>query len=154
MSLGAQSPAIMVPLIIGIMTTACTIVIHGLAVVATLRFMRRQHSCGRTGVTFWIDLWIVGTTMMIALAAHLVGVCLWAVMFLLFGEFDAFGTAFYHSSVNYTTLGYGDLLMTPAWRMLGPIEAIDGLLMFGVSTGLTFALIRRLIRIRFPETPA
>lgn len=145
--------AIVVPLIIGITTTACTIVIQGAAVFATLRFMRQQHSSGRAGVMFWMDLWIVGTTMMIALSAHLSGICLWAVMFSLLGEFEAFGTAFYHSSVNYTSLGYGDI-MSPAWKMLGPIEALNGLLMFGVSTALIFSVLRRLIRIRFPETPA
>ena len=89
---------------------------------------------------------------MIALAAHLSGICLWALLFLLIGEFEAFGTAFYHSSVNYTTLGYGELPMSPAWKMLGPIEATDGLLMFGVSTALIFAVMRQLIQIRFPET--
>jgi hypothetical protein len=118
----------------------------------TLHFVRRQHSLGRAGVAFWADLWIVGATMMIALAAHLSGICLWALLFLLIGEFEAFGTAFYHSSVSYTTLGYGELPMSPAWKTLGPIEATDGLLMFGVSTALIFAVVRRLILIRFPET--
>ena len=144
--------AIAAPLIIGVMTTACTIVVQGLAVSFTLHFVRRRHSLGRAGVAFWSDLWIVGVTMMIALAAHLSGICLWASLFLLIGEFEAFGTAFYHSSVNYTTLGYGDLPMSPAWKMLGPIEATDGLLMFGVSTALIFAVMRRLILVRFAET--
>jgi len=144
--------AIVAPLIIGAMTTACTIVVQGLAVSITLHFVRRQHSLGRAGVAFRTDLWIVGATMMVALASHMSGICLWASLFLLIGEYEAFGTAFYHSSVNYTTLGYGDLLMSPAWKMLGPIEAIDGLLMFGVSTALIFAVMQRLIRIRFPET--
>lgn len=144
--------AIAAPLIIGIITIACTIVIQGLAVSFTLHFVRRQHSLGRAGVAFRADLRIVGSTMMIALASHLSGMCLWALLFLLIGEFEAFGTAFYHSSVNYTTLGYGELPMSPTWKMLGPIEATDGLLMFGVSTALIFAVMRRLIRVRFPET--
>ena len=144
--------AIAAPLVLGILTTACTIVVQGLAVSFTLHFVRRQHALGRAGVAFWADLGIVGATMMIALAAHLSGTCLWASLFLQVGEFEAFGTAFYHSSVNYTTLGYGDLPMSPAWKMLAPIEAIDGLLMFGVSTALIFAVMRRLIRIRFLET--
>jgi len=146
--------AIVVPLIIGVSATACTIAIHGLAVLANLHFVRLQHTHGRAGVAFWIDLWIIATTMMIALAAHLIDICLWAVMFLLFGEFEAFGTALYHSAVNYTTLGYGDIVMSPAWKILGPIEATNGLLMFGVTTAMIFAVIRRLIWIRFPDTRA
>lgn len=144
--------AIAAPLVIGVVTTACTIVVQGLAVFLTLHFVRRQHSRGRAGAAFWADLWIVGATMMIALAAHLSAIWLWAALFLLLGEFDAFGTALFHSSVNYTTLGYGDIPMSPAWKMLGPIEGTDGLLMFGVSTALIFAVMRRLIVIRFPET--
>ena len=144
--------AIAAPLIIGVLTTSCTIVVQGLAVLFTLHFVRRQHSLGRTGVAFWADLWTVGATMMIALAAHIIAIWLWASLYLLIGEFEAFGTAFYHSSVSYTTLGYGDLPVSPAWKMLGPIEATDGLLMFGVSTALIFAVMRQLILMRFSET--
>ena len=86
-----------------------------------------------------------------ALAAHLVEIALWAAVFLMCGEFTQFGTAYYHSAVNYTTLGYGDVVMTPAWRLLGPLEAADGMLMFGVSTAIIFALIQRLIRDRFVD---
>ena len=55
------------------------------------------------------------------------------------------GTA-YHSAVNYTTLGYGDVIMTPAWRMLGPLEAANGMVMFGVSTAIIFVVIQRLVQ--------
>jgi hypothetical protein len=48
-------------------------------------------------------------------------------------------------------LGYGDLIMTPSWRLLGPLEAADGMLMFGVSTALIFAVIQRLIQDRFAD---
>jgi hypothetical protein len=70
---------------------------------------------------------------------------------MLCGEFPAFATAYYHSAVNYTTLGYGDLIMTPAWRLLGPLEAATGMLMFGVSTAIIFAVIQRLILARFAD---
>ena len=75
----------------------------------------------------------------------------WAVLLMLCGEFQEFGTAYYHSAVNYTTLGYGDLLMTPSWRLLGPLEAANGALMFGVSTAMIFAVIQRLILDRFVD---
>jgi Ion channel len=70
------------------------------------------------------------------------------------GEFQEFGTAYYHSAVNYTTLGYGDygdLLMSPKWRLLGPLEAANGTLMFGVSTAMIFTLILRLTQARFVD---
>jgi hypothetical protein len=102
-------------------------------------------------VSFWNDVEIVTLAISFALAAHLVEIALWAILFMMCGEFTAFGTAYYHSAVNYTTLGYGDLVMTPAWRLLGPLEAADGMLMFGVSTAIIFALIQRLIHDRFVD---
>ena len=65
---------------------------------------------------------------------------------MLCGEFRDFGTAFYHSAVNDTSLGYGDLLMFPSWRFLGPLETANGTLLFGVSTAMVFAVILWLVR--------
>jgi hypothetical protein len=86
-----------------------------------------------------------------AFVAHLLEIAVWAVVFLLCGEFPAFGTASYHSAVNYTTLGYGDVIMTPSWRLLGPLEATNGALMFGVSTAIIFAVLLRLVEARFVD---
>ena len=84
----------------------------------------------------------------IAAAGHLVQMALWAVAFLCCGEFRDFETAFYHSAVNYTSLGYGDIVMSPRWRLLGPLEAMTGLLLFGLSTATMFAVMSRLIDLR------
>ena len=94
---------------------------------------------------------MVMLTMTFTMAAHLIEIAWWAILFIFCGEFREFGTAYYHSAVNYTTLGYGDLLMTPAWRLLGPLEAANGMLMFGVSTAMIFAVMQRLIQARFAD---
>jgi hypothetical protein len=120
-------------------------------VIATVNFFRRERRLGRVGAGFLIDLSIVALTISLELVAHLTEIAIWAVLFLVCGEFSAFGTAYYHSAVNYTTLGYGDVIMTPSWRMLGPLEAANGMLMFGVSTAIIFAVIQRLIRARFAD---
>jgi len=58
---------------------------------------------------------------------------------------------YYHLAVNYTTLGYGDVIMSQVWKLLGPLEAADGALMFGVSTAMIFAVTTRLILARFVD---
>jgi hypothetical protein len=98
-----------------------------------------------------IDLAIVALVISFAFVAHLIEIAIWAVLLVICGEFPGFGNAFYHSAVNYTTLGYGDLLMTPSWRLLGPLEAANGALMFGVSTAMVFAVIQRLVLARFED---
>jgi hypothetical protein len=59
-----------------------------------------------------------------------------------------FETACYHSAVNFTTLGYGDIVMAPRWRLLGPLEAANGVLMFGLSASAMFAVTHRLLELR------
>ena len=143
--------AILLPLLVGAAATLGTICIHALAVNGTINFLRREEKFGRTGIGLGIDLRIVTLVISLALAAHLMEIALWAGLFMLCGEFQVFGIAYYHSAVNYTTLGYGDLIMTPSWRLLGPLEAADGSLMFGLSTAMTFAVVLRLIQARYVD---
>jgi hypothetical protein len=129
----------------------CTILVHALAVMATVKVVRHERRLGRTGSNFWIDFGIVAVTVSCALAAHLVEIALWALLFMMCGEFSAFGNAFDHSAVNYTTLGYGNVVMSPLWRLLGPLEAANGMLMFGVSTAMIFTVIQRLVEARYVD---
>jgi hypothetical protein len=86
---------------------------------------------------------------LVALAAHLVEIAVWALLLLVCGQFPAFGNAYYHSALSYTTLG--DAAMSPAWSLLNPLEAMDGMLMFGVSTAMIFAVIQRLLVSRYAD---
>ena len=147
----AHRVAILVPLAVGAGAVLCTLLIHGLAVIGTVRFYRHERSVGRAGAGLWVDFPIVVVVMSLAFVAHLIDVALWAWLFLICGEFHDVGTAYYFSAVNYTTLGYGDLIMSPAWKLLGPLEAADGALMFGVSTAMLFTVIVRLIQARFED---
>jgi Ion channel len=143
--------ATLLPLAVGASAVVCTIFIHALTLSATVNFVRHERRLGRAGTNVWINVAIVALAMLFALVAHLIEIALWAVLFVICGEFPEFGTAYYHSAVNYTTLGYGDVIMTPSWRLLGPLEAANGTLMFGVSTAMIFAVIQRLILARFVD---
>ena len=98
-----------------------------------------------------MDLGITVLTISFAIVAHLVEIALWAALFVMCGEFKSLATAYYHSAVNYTTLGYGDLIMTSSWKLLGPLEAGDGALMFGVSTAMIFTIAQRLAHAKFSD---
>jgi hypothetical protein len=146
--------AIVTPLTVGAGAVICTIFIHSLALGATVNFFRRETRLGRAGMRYLIDLTIVVLVMSFAFVAHLFEIAVWALLFMICGEFKDFGAAYYHSAVNYSTLGYGDVIMSSSWKLLGPLEAADGSLMFGVSTAMIFAVILRLLETRFADLRA
>jgi hypothetical protein len=143
--------AILLPLAVGAGAVECTIFVHALAVTTTVNLFRYEKRRGRLGAHALNNLAMLALVISVAFVAHLVEIGLWAILLVLCGEFQELGTAYYHSAVNYATLGYGDMLMTPAWRLLGPLEATNGALMFGVSAAMVFAVVQRLVLARFED---
>jgi hypothetical protein len=141
--------SVLSPLLVGVAATFCTIIVHALILGLIVTEVRRDLQRGRVGVRYWTDVTFVTGATLLALAGHLVEIGLWALAFELCGEFSNFAAAFYHSAVNYTTLGDDTVVMSARWRLLGPLEASDGMLMFGVSTAMIFAVIQRLVQTRF-----
>lgn len=141
--------AILLPLGVAMIMTFCTVIIHALPLIPILHFLRYELRLRRAGVLFWRDVGIVAGVTLVALAAHLI--VAWALVFTFCGEFSQIAAAFYHSGMNYTTLGDSNKVMSPSWRLLAALEAANGMLMFGVSTAMLFAVIQRLFQIRFSE---
>jgi Ion channel len=121
------------------------------SLVELIYFVHYELRLGRAGVRFWRDVAIVAAVTLVALAAHLVAIATWALVFSLCGEFSQLAEAVYHSGLNYTTLGDSDAVISPSWRLLVPLEGANGMLMFGVSTAMLFAVIQRLIQTRLGE---
>jgi Ion channel len=142
---------LLIPLAVGFAAVICTIVVHALPLSATIAFVRREKKLGLLGINFRKDMGVVMRVILYAFLAHLIEIALWATLFVICGEFSDFPTAYYHSAVNYTSLGYGDIIMSPRWRLLGPLETADGMLLFGVSTAMIFAVIQRLVEARYAE---
>ena len=88
----------------------------------------------------------LAAVMLIMTVGSLFQVAIWAALFILLGEFDRAEASLYYSAVNFSTLGYGDIVMSDRWRLLGPLEAFNGILMFGVSTALMSATVNRVLR--------
>jgi hypothetical protein len=120
-------------LLIGLPAMIGWLLLQSLLVIAAIGFYRGQQR-KRAGSTFWQGALIVNGVMVILVLGNLGQVAIWALLFMLLGEFAQFRDAFYHSAVNFGTLGYGDVVMSAGHRLLGPLEAINGALMIGVST--------------------
>ena len=136
------------PLLIGSGIFTATVVIQALAIIALVDFLRRRMRLNRFHENLLVATGALSGGMLIVFVGHLLQVGLWALLFVGLGEFESYASAFYHSMVNFTSLGYGDLVMSEDWRLLGAMEAAGGILMFGVSTGVGLAVVTALIQRR------
>jgi hypothetical protein len=84
--------------------------------------------------SLWSSLLVINGVMLLLVIGNLGQIAIWALLFRLLGEFQQFDDAFYHSAVNFGSLGYGDIVMSDQHKLLGALEAINGVLMIGVST--------------------
>jgi hypothetical protein len=77
-------------------------------------------------------------------AIHTVEIWLYAAVYLAIGASDDFETALYFSTVTFASLGYGDVVLTKAWRLFGAIEAANGVILFAWSTAFLLSVMTRL----------
>jgi hypothetical protein len=132
----------LVPLIVGCITVFFTMAVQVAAVVYMLRYLIRiMARYDRNRTDFLFDAYVISVVLLMLFFGHLAQVALWALLFVYLGEFSDFLTAFYHSTVNFASLGYGDIVMSEKWRLLGALEASNGVLMFGLSAGTLFSVM-------------
>src|SRR5205085_5263179 len=85
---------------------------------------------------------MVGTAAAL-MVAHTLEVLVWTLAYAIVGAAPAGSDLLYFAFVNYTTLGYGDIIPSPSWRLTAPITAMNGILMFGWSTAVLFEVLRK-----------
>jgi hypothetical protein len=136
--------------VVGLAATVATIVIHGVVLHTIVVSLRRDLMRGVLGARIWVNMSFVMVAILIALAGHLGEIALWAFTLDISGAVPDISAAIYSSAGSYTTSG-SDVVLPQQWKLLGPFEAVDGMLMFGVSTAFIFAVVNRLIRARFDD---
>ena len=132
-------------LLLGTGLLVASLLSFSVAIVLAVSLMSREIRAGYSGESFWKNVAIMIVITLVMAAAHLIEIAMWAAAFLAIGEISTFEKAFYFSAENYTSLGYGDIVLSERWRLLGPLEAINGLLLFGLSTAVMFAVLSRLV---------
>jgi hypothetical protein len=142
--------AIRSSLLVGLAATFGTLVIHGVVVHTIVITLRRDLHRGVLGAGLWVNLTFIMAVTLLALAGHLGEIGLWALVLDISGAVADISAAVYSSAGSYTTSG-SDVVLSPQWKLLGPFEAVDGMLMFGVSTAFIFAVVQRLIHARYDD---
>jgi hypothetical protein len=105
----------------------------------------RQEDHWRPGSGFVAGSFPLVVAMLIMMAGNIVQIMLWGALFILAGEFDEFHEAVYHSTVNYASLGYGDIVMGERWKMLGALEALNGVIMLGMTGAALMSILSHII---------
>jgi len=129
-------------MLLAVTGTVALQVVAQAVVLASVRVIgRRTRGASELRRTFWISLGAV----LPLFFGHFAQVGLWAGFLLFLGALETYNDAFYFSLVTFATLGYGDIVLAPGYRIFGALGATCGSLMLGWSTALIFAAISRAI---------
>jgi hypothetical protein len=130
--------------LLGTLISVINIMIHALVTVAAVDIARTAGL--RHTVRPRSHLMAVMVTIaVILMVAHTVEVLVWALAYAMVDAAPEGSELLYFTFVNYTTLGYGDITPVEAWRLIGPMTAMNGILMFGWSTAVLFEVLRKTI---------
>ncbi|WP_420407768.1 potassium channel family protein [Hoeflea sp.] len=141
-----------VELAIGTATIIASMAIMIAFMLATLRLVRKaEDNYADHRPALWQFFVLLSGTVTLVLLAHTICVWLWALLFRVLGVFHTVEEAVYFSLVSFTTVGYGDVVVDPGWRILSGFVAVNGLLAFGIFTAVLIEVIRSLSKRYMPR---
>jgi len=132
--------------LLGLAAISATVLIHAVGTAWWLQRLRARDLGGTKRVELRHVLTVLVTTAIILILLHTTEVFVWSLVLRVLpgGGLSSFEEAMYLSFVTFTTLGYGDVTLQGSARMLTGVEALNGVLLIGWSTALSFAVIQRL----------
>jgi hypothetical protein len=127
--------------LVGAAVSVCNIAVHALIVVAVIKVVRVVDEWATTRQTLRL-IAVMIATVTVLMVAHLTEVLVWSLTYVMTGAAPDGADLVYFAFVNYTTLGYGDVTPVQRWHLLGPMTAMNGVLLFGWSTAVIFEVLR------------
>ena len=134
-------------LLFGGVVSLGNIAIHAFVMATVVGIARNTLKWDRRQSQSWLAAVMVATVA-ILMVAHVAEVITWALAYAILDAVAAGTDVLYFAFVNYTTLGYGDVVPVERWRLLGPMAAMNGVLLFGWSTAVIFEVLRQAMRSR------
>ena len=136
--------------LVSIAVSVCNIAIHATVMAAVLWVVRIVDESATSRQSLRLVAVMIATVSVL-MAAHIAEVVVWSLAYVMVGAAPP-GTDFiYFAFVNYTTLGYGDVTPIERWHLLGPMTAMNGVLLFGWSTAVIFAVLRAVMTSQTEE---
>lgn len=132
-------------LALGMLTMVVCLLLQLAWLVLALRYYKHNYY-RLDGSRLRHSFYLMSTVLLILVTGILGQIAVWAALFIWVQEFSRFSEAFYHSAVNFGSLGYGDIVMSERNRLLGALEAINGVLMIGVATAALMTVFKDALR--------
>jgi hypothetical protein len=129
-------------LLVGSGVSVCNIAIHALVMTAVVWAARRAAASNAIRHSRRL-IAVMIATVSVLMVAHVFEVIVWSMAYAIVEAAPAGADPLYFAFVNYTTLGYGDVTPVERWRLIGPLTAMNGVLLFGWSTAVIFEVLRR-----------
>ena len=133
----------LVQVLIGSALILVTTLIHAGGMSVALRWLTMTYAKRLHLASFWKRSLVVAALVLILFVATFLEAGLWAATYVVLGAIPDFEEALYFSTVTYTTLGYGDVVLDDRWRLLSSVEAANGLIIFAWTTALVIVALRR-----------
>jgi hypothetical protein len=127
--------------LVGAAASVCNIAIHALVMVSVINVTRIVDELVTRYQTFRL-IAVMISAVTVLMIAHLAEVLVWSLTYAIFAVAPEGADTVYFAFVNYTTLGYGDVTPVERWHLLGPMTAMNGVLLFGWSTAVVFEVLR------------
>jgi len=128
--------------LLGGAVSVINIAIHSLVMAILVRLAQLASAKDRLHPVLFLAAVMIPIVSLL-MATHTLEVIVWAAAYALTDTAPAGADLVYFAFVNYTTLGYGDVVPVERWQLLGPMTAMNGVLMFGWSTAVIFEVLRR-----------
>jgi hypothetical protein len=122
--------------------SAVNIALHALVMTVVVQIARNASARSKSQASRHLMLVMI-PTVLVLMMTHALEVVVWGIAYWLVDAAPVGTDRVYFAFVNYTTLGYGDVVPVVRWRLLGPITAMNGVLLFGWSTAVIFEVLRR-----------
>lgn len=126
----------------GAVVGACNITIHALIMAALVHIARRASTVYASQPSLRL-IAVMIATVSILMASHASEVVVWSLVYASIDAAPSGTDLMYFAFVNYTTLGYADVVPVERRRLIGPLTAMNGVLLFGWSTAVIFEVMRR-----------
>ena len=123
---------------------AITTFLHGLSIALAGVALRPYLGRMETNIRFFRDLVVLVAMALWLMTAHFLEIALWASTYQSLNIRPDFASAFFLSSLCYTTLGLDGIAIDPAWQWLPGANAANGFLLFGMSAAFMLEIFGRL----------